>query len=55
MGPNKLEIKEADTPAPGPQDVLIKVQATAVCGSNVSLIAKPWEAQPPYGSFIRPL
>ena len=52
MGPNKLEIKEVDTPAPGPQDVLIKVQATAVCGSDVSLMAKPWEAQPPYGSFI---
>lgn len=52
MGPNKLEIKEVDTPRTGPQDVLIKVQATAVCSSDVSLIAKPWEAQPPYGSFI---
>jgi L-iditol 2-dehydrogenase len=52
MGPNKLEIKEVDTPSPGPQDVLIRVEATAVCGSDVSLIANPWEAQPPYGSFI---
>ena len=52
MGPNQLEIKEMSTPEPGPQDVLLKVEATAVCGSDVSLIEKPWEAQPPYGSFI---
>ena len=52
MGPNQLETKEVETPSPGPQDVLIKVNACAVCGSDVSLIEKPWEAQPPYGSFI---
>ena len=52
MGPNQVEVQEVETPVPGPQDVLINVQATAVCGSDVSLIAKPWEAQPPYGSFI---
>jgi len=52
MGPNKLEIREVKTPSPGPQEVLIKVGTCAVCSSDVSLIAKPWEAQPPYGSFI---
>jgi L-iditol 2-dehydrogenase len=52
MGPNQLQVREMKTPVPGPLDVLIKVEATAVCGSDVSLIAKPWEAQPPYGSFI---
>jgi threonine dehydrogenase-like Zn-dependent dehydrogenase len=52
MGPNQLQVKEVETPTPGPLDVLIKVEATAVCGSDVSLIAKPWEAQPPYGSFV---
>ena len=52
MGPNQLEVKEAKTPLPGPQDVLIKVETCAVCSSDVSLIEKPWEAQPPYGSFI---
>ncbi len=52
MGPDQLEIKEVETPSPGPQDVLIKVAACAVCGSDVSLIHKPWEGQPPYGSFI---
>ena len=52
MGPDQLEVKEVDVPSPGPQDVLIKVEACAICGSDVSLIEKPWEAQPPYGSFI---
>jgi len=52
MAPSVLEIKEVDTPRPGPADVLIKVEACAVCSSDVSLMAKPWPAQPPFGSFI---
>jgi L-iditol 2-dehydrogenase len=52
MAPNLLEINEVDTPLPGPADVLIRVEACAVCSSDLSLIAKPWVGQPPYGSFI---
>ncbi len=52
MAPNLLEIKEVDTPRVGPADVLIKVEACAVCSTDISLMAKPWKAQPPYGSFI---
>jgi len=52
MAPNRLEVKEVETPQPGPADVLIRVEACAVCSSDVSLMAKPWPAQPPYGSFI---
>jgi len=52
MGPDQLEVKEVDTPKPGPADVLIKVEACAVCSSDVSLISKPWPGQPPYGTFI---
>lgn len=52
MAPNVLEIKEVQTPLPGLADVLIRVDACAVCSSDVSLMAKPWEAQPPFGSFI---
>jgi 2-desacetyl-2-hydroxyethyl bacteriochlorophyllide A dehydrogenase len=50
--PNVLEVREVDVPRPGPADVLIRVEACAVCSSDVSLMAKPWPAQPPYGSFI---
>jgi len=52
MGPNNLEVQEVKTPNPGPADVLIAVEACAVCSSDVSLIAKPWVGQPPFGEFI---
>ena len=52
MGPNRLELKEVQTPSPGPQDVLIRVEACAICSSDVSLINRPWAFQPPYGVFI---
>jgi len=52
MGPNDLRLKTVDTPKPGPDDVLIRVEACAVCSSDVSLIAKPWPFQPPYGTHI---
>lgn len=45
MGKNQLEVKAMPTPAPGPLDVLVKVGATAVCGSDVALIEEPWERQ----------
>lgn len=50
--PNALELKEVETPRPGPADVLLKVEACAVCSSDVSLTANPWPGQPPYGRFI---
>ena len=52
MAPNRLEVKEVQTPKPGPVDVLIKVEACAVCSTDVSLIDHPLPGQPPYGSFI---
>jgi L-iditol 2-dehydrogenase len=52
MGPNQVEVKEVEVPPMGPQDVLIRVEACAVCGSDISLVDTPWPFQPPYGSFI---
>jgi L-iditol 2-dehydrogenase len=52
MGPNELKVKEVDIPKPGSGEVLIQVQACAICSSDVSLIEKPWFAQPPFGKFI---
>jgi len=51
-GPDRLEVKEVPVPVPGPQDVLIKVESCALCGSDSSLIHKAWPGQPPYGQFI---
>jgi len=52
MGSNQLEVKEMPIPKPSSGEVLIKVQACAVCSSDISLIAKPWFGQPPFGQFI---
>ncbi len=49
---NHLEVREVKTPKPGPAEVLIKVEACAVCSSDVSLMDRPWFGQPPYGNFI---
>ena len=52
IGQDQLEIQEVKTPQPGFQDVLIHVNACAICSSDVSLMHKPWPHQPPYGAFI---
>lgn len=52
VGSDRLEVKEADTPQPAFAEVLIRVEACALCGSDVSLIHEPWDGQPPYGEFI---
>ncbi|MEE8884966.1 MAG: zinc-binding dehydrogenase [Eubacteriales bacterium] len=41
-----------DVPEPGPEEVLIRVRACAICGSDPGIIAHGWENCPPMGSFI---
>jgi threonine dehydrogenase-like Zn-dependent dehydrogenase len=50
--PERLQVREVPTPKPGPEDVLIQVEACAVCSSDVSLMRDPWPGQPPFGHFI---
>jgi len=50
--PNKLELKTVEVPHPSNEDVLIRIEACAICKSDLSLINKPWPGQPPYGKFI---
>jgi len=52
MGPGNVQLREVATPVPGPVDVLIRVEACALCSTDVSLIAAPLPGQPPYGEFI---
>ncbi|HJO91888.1 MAG TPA: alcohol dehydrogenase catalytic domain-containing protein [Victivallales bacterium] len=52
MEANNVKIKEVNTPMPDSEDVLIKVEACALCSSDISLIDKPFPGQPPYGNFI---
>lgn len=39
-------------PQPGPGEVLIRVAACAICGSDPKILAHGWPGQPPYGQFI---
>lgn len=52
VSPDVLTVREVETPRPGPADVLIRVAACAICGSDLSLMTHPWPGQPPYGQFI---
>ncbi len=36
--PGEFEIREVETPAPGPQEVLVKVGAIAMCGSDPAIV-----------------
>ncbi|WP_421726475.1 zinc-dependent alcohol dehydrogenase [Bauldia sp.] len=37
-GPNQVALEDADTPQIGPEDVLIRVRATGICGSDVAIV-----------------
>lgn len=43
-----------DYPAPeaGPGEVIVKVEACAICGTDPKILAHGWPNQPPYGQFI---
>lgn len=47
-----IEIETVDVPACGPEDVLIRVEACALCSSDLRVIQYPGPGQPPYGQFI---
>ncbi|MBA4116460.1 MAG: alcohol dehydrogenase catalytic domain-containing protein, partial [Rubrobacter sp.] len=37
-GPGEIEIKELETPGIGPDEVLVKVEANTVCGTDVRIL-----------------
>ena len=41
-GPGRFSMAEVPVPAPGPGEVLIRLEGCGVCASNV----EPWEGQP---------
>jgi 2-desacetyl-2-hydroxyethyl bacteriochlorophyllide A dehydrogenase len=38
-GPNKTEIRESPTPDPGPNDVLVRIRACGICGSDTLYVS----------------
>ncbi len=52
FGPDDLRVVERPVPTPGPQEVLIKVAACAICGTDLKITNHPFPGQPPFGVFI---
>ena len=52
QGKGQLCVQDWPVPEPGPFEVLIKVMACAICGSDPTVVYKGWQAFPPYGTFI---
>ncbi len=52
VGPNELRLKEVPVPEPGPGEALLRVEACAICGTDLKLIDHPWPGQPPYGEYV---
>lgn len=51
-GKDDLRVVEVPVPEPGPQEVLVKVHACAICGTDPTVISKGWKGMPEYGTFI---
>lgn len=45
-------VDDYPVPRPGPGEVLIRVAACAICGSDPKILAHGWPNHPPYGQFI---
>ncbi|MHB1653541.1 MAG: zinc-dependent alcohol dehydrogenase [Desulfitobacteriaceae bacterium] len=46
-----VRMAEKSVPKPGPGEVLIKVEACGICGTDVKIITKGMPKMPPYGDF----
>ena len=46
-------VKDKPVPTPGPGEVLIKVKACGICGTDVKIITKGMPKMPPYGQFTQ--
>lgn len=52
FGKNDLRVVERPVPEPGQSEVLIKVMACAICGTDPTVISEGWKGMPDYGDFI---
>ncbi len=51
-GFNDIRVEEREVPSPAPDEVLLKVEACAICGTDVKIITHGMPNQPPFGDFI---
>ncbi|MDR1519563.1 MAG: zinc-binding dehydrogenase [Planctomycetota bacterium] len=46
-------VGDKPVPAPGPGEVLVRVKACGICGTDVKIITKGMPTMPPYGQFTQ--
>lgn len=51
-GEGDLRVTERPVPVPEGQEVLVKVDSCAICGTDPKIVAHGWPNHPPYGEFI---
>jgi 2-desacetyl-2-hydroxyethyl bacteriochlorophyllide A dehydrogenase len=52
MGPGELRVMEKPVPVPGPGEVLVRVEAASLCGTDLKIRSGAFfPSQPPVGSF----
>ncbi len=52
--PNSFRVvNDKPVPKPGPGEVLVKVEACGICGTDVKIITKGMPKMPPYGQFTQ--
>jgi L-iditol 2-dehydrogenase len=47
-----VRIEERDVPTPGPDEVLVRVEACGICGTDIKIINHGMPNQPAFGDFI---
>jgi L-iditol 2-dehydrogenase len=49
---NDVRVEEREVPLPGPDEVLVNVEACGICGTDIKIITHGMPNQPPMGEFI---
>ena len=52
VAPHRFELLDRPVPTPGDEDVLIRVRACGICGTDLKIIHSGMPHMPPYGEFI---
>jgi L-iditol 2-dehydrogenase len=52
FGFNDLRVVAMPVPRPGAGEVLIRVRACAICGTDPKIVAHGWQGNPPFGQYI---
>jgi hypothetical protein len=51
VAPHRFELLDRAVPRPGDEDVLIRVRACGICGTDLKIIHTGMPHMPPYGEF----